>query len=470
MPARPLQIPGPLLRPGRARRRRWRHLLCQPLQQTAAALAPRLLTLGAALVLLPLLAPVLLVRALVSWAQTGRLLTSEVRLGQGRRRFACWRFAGRGPGRGLAVWLNLLRGELVLVGPRALTPAAAAALPLADAVRFRVPPGLISRYWLRQRLGIAHRAESHLERDYVYAQSAGGDLALLVRAGVARLLGGAQVTPRCPPVLDFFGIPIVNTSMAEAVAWIIAASAPAAATAAFAPPAQVAFVNPDCLNIAWADPHYRALLLDAERVLPDGIGLRIGGRLLGQPLQENINGTDLFPLLCSAARAAGRSLYLLGARPGIAAAAAARMQQRFPGLRIAGTQDGYFAPAATPAVIAAINASGADILLVAFGVPHQETWISAHRADLRVRVCMGVGGLFDFYSGRIRRAPPWLRELGLEWLYRLLQEPGRMWRRYVIGNPLFLYRVWRQARDPARWAVPPAPMAVPAPPPRRFPE
>jgi N-acetylglucosaminyldiphosphoundecaprenol N-acetyl-beta-D-mannosaminyltransferase len=96
-------------------------------------------------------------------------------------------------------------------------------------------------------------------------------------------------------------------------------------------------------------------------------------------------------------------------------------------------------------VVAAINASGASVLLVAFGAPRQDLWLADLHDRLRPAVRMGVGGLFDFYSGRIPRAPIWLRELGLEWVYRLLQEPGRMWRRYVVGNPLFLARVLREA-------------------------
>ncbi|HNW79296.1 MAG TPA: WecB/TagA/CpsF family glycosyltransferase, partial [Candidatus Competibacteraceae bacterium] len=121
-----------------------------------------------------------------------------------------------------------------------------------------------------------------------------------------------------------------------------------------------------------------------------------------------------------------------------------------PGLVIAGTQHGYFSPAEEGEIIARINASGAGVLLVAFGVPRQELWLAEHHEVLLPPVRMGVGGLFDFYSGRIPRAPLWLREIGLEWVWRLIQEPGRMWRRYILGNPLFLYRVWKQARQEAK--------------------
>ena len=158
----------------------------------------------------------------------------------------------------------------------------------------------------------------------------------------------------------------------------------------------------------------------------------------------NINGTDLFPRLCEKAATEGVSLFLLGAKPGVAEAVSENMRKRFPALSIAGVRDGYFKPEETGQVLDEINSSNADILLVAFGAPKQELWLAEHRHKLTACVYLGVGGLFDFYSGRLPRAPVWMREIGMEWTWRLLQEPGRMWRRYLIGNPLFLYRVWLQ--------------------------
>jgi N-acetylglucosaminyldiphosphoundecaprenol N-acetyl-beta-D-mannosaminyltransferase len=252
-----------------------------------------------------------------------------------------------------------------------------------------------------------------------------------------------------------------NLTMQEALSWVMAASAPSPEQTLEHKQGQeptskqLAFVNADCLNIAWRDPAYKATLRACDRVFADGIGLRLGGRMLGFELRDNLNGTDLYPLLCEAAAKAGRSLYLLGARPGIAAAAGEAMRSRFPGLLIAGSRDGYFTARDEPAVVEEINRSGAAILLVALGAPRQEQWIARNRDRLAPLVAMGVGGLFDFYSGRIRRAPPWMREIGMEWVYRLLQEPRRMWRRYIIGNPVFLYRVWLQKRRPERFDSPP---------------
>ena len=140
-------------------------------------------------------------------------------------------------------------------------------------------------------------------------------------------------------------------------------------------------------------------------------------------------------------------MYFLGGKPGVAEAMVKNVQEQFPGLPIAGYHHGYLTDEEEASVIQEISTSGAQILLVAFGAPRQELWIDAHKHELGVGIAMGVGGLFDFMSGRVNRAPLWMREIGLEWVFRLLQEPGRLWRRYVIGNPLFLWRVrrWRKS-------------------------
>ena len=151
----------------------------------------------------------------------------------------------------------------------------------------------------------------------------------------------------------------------------------------------------------------------------------------------------MLPYICRMAAEKGYSIFLLGGKPGIAEQAGKNIGNAY-GVHLAGTAHGYFNhQTESSEVIETINKSGAAILLVGFGAPLQEKWISLHRHELKPDVLMGVGGLFDFYSGTISRAPDWIREIGLEWIYRMLQEPGRMWRRYVVGNPLFLYRVMK---------------------------
>jgi N-acetylglucosaminyldiphosphoundecaprenol N-acetyl-beta-D-mannosaminyltransferase len=180
----------------------------------------------------------------------------------------------------------------------------------------------------------------------------------------------------------------------------------------------------------------------ADIVIPDGSGLNLACKIIGKPLLENVNGTDLFPFICRLCSEKGRSIYFLGAKPGVAEAVKKNVETSYPGIKVAGIRDGYFdREKDSEAVINEINRVAPDILMVAFGAPHQERWIDAHSGKLNAKVCIGVGGLFDFFSGRIPRAPKWMREFGLEWIYRLIQEPGRMWRRYIIGNPLFVFRV-----------------------------
>lgn len=243
-----------------------------------------------------------------------------------------------------------------------------------------------------------------------------------------------------PVHLTLLDVPLRNVAMRDAVAEIADASAGDRL-------AQFAFVNADCMNRAVELPRYRALLAAMRAVYADGSGIRLATRFFTPfAIRDNVNGTDMFPLLCDELFRRGRSLYLLGAAPGVAAAVAVAAKARCPGLAIAGTHDGMLADADHARVVAAINASGANVLLVAMGAPRQEFWIAEHAHELKVAVAIGVGGLFDFASGNMPRAPAWLRRLGLEWTYRLRQEPSRLWRRYVLGNPLFLWRAWRWSR------------------------
>lgn len=238
--------------------------------------------------------------------------------------------------------------------------------------------------------------------------------------------------------VTLFGLAVTNTSMTQAVDWIVRRAQHRHKTL-------LNFVNAHCLNTACTHPAYRRVLEQSTRLLPDGSGVSLALRLQGKQLIENLNGTDLFPHLCAAAAQRGLSIYLLGAEPGIAARVGDNMVRRYPQLRIAGCRDGFFGDDQNDAVIDAINRSGADILLVAMGVPRQELWLAQNLDRLQSTVNMGVGGLFDFYSERISRAPLWLRRMGMEWTWRLLQEPGRMWRRYVLGNPVFVLRALHDA-------------------------
>ena len=413
------------------------HLLTYRLSAWLAEALPRLLDVVVAGSAILLLAPLLLVRALLARVQHGRVFDRRAMHGRGAASFDSLEFAGHYPGRRLAVLFNILKGELALAGPRARARDESRQDSGADmAVRHAVRPGMISPFSMRRRVGIAHDAEAETDSEFVYTQTAGGSATLLLRALLGRLITGAAERP-IPDTLRFFAVDMANTTMDETLTWLTGRAREREGTL-------LAFVNPDCLNTAYVNPDYLRVLQQASRVLPDGIGVNVGCRIKGVAMRANLNGTDLFPRLCETLAATGQSIYLLGAQPGRAAATAQAMQEKFPQLRVAGTRHGYFDATEDAAVIQDINASGADILLVAMGAPRQELWLAQHQDALTVPVRMGVGGLFDYYSGSIPRAPLWLREIGLEWVWRLLQEPGRMWKRYLIGNPLYLYRVWHE--------------------------
>lgn len=242
-----------------------------------------------------------------------------------------------------------------------------------------------------------------------------------------------------PETVHLFGVPIANASKDEAVEWITAR------LRAGGPPAQVNFVNAHCVNTAARDPEYRRILLNSERNFADGAGMRIAARVLGAPLRDNVNGTDLYPILIRRLNHTGLRIFPLGAAPGAAEAMRDNALRGHPGLCVCGTHHGYFTEAEEPAVLETVRAARPHLLLVALGVPRQEKWLARNLAKTGAAVGMGVGGLFNFYSGRIPRAPVWMQRIGMEWLHRLAMEPSRLWRRYLLGNAEFLLRTlaWR---------------------------
>ncbi|NQZ47665.1 MAG: WecB/TagA/CpsF family glycosyltransferase, partial [Erythrobacter sp.] len=198
------------------------------------------------------------------------------------------------------------------------------------------------------------------------------------------------------------------------------------------------FINAHCTNVGGCDAEYRHALKDSDLLLPDGVGLEIAGQMCGATLGDNLNGTDLFPEICREANEEGVGVFFLGGQTEIAQDAADWAMAHYPALRIAGTRSGFFEADEEDALIAEINASHAGILLVGLGVPLQEKWIARNRHKIAIPVVMGVGGLFDYYSGRIPRTPRLVRTCKCEWVWRLGMEPRRMAKRYILGNALFL--------------------------------
>jgi N-acetylglucosaminyldiphosphoundecaprenol N-acetyl-beta-D-mannosaminyltransferase len=192
------------------------------------------------------------------------------------------------------------------------------------------------------------------------------------------------------------------------------------------------------------DPGFRTILNTAGMVVPDGMPLVWLGRLHGHGLRRRVYGPELMIEFCRATSSRGRRHYFYGGAAGVADALAAQMAERFPGLIVAGTCSPPFRPLTSDedaAIVAQINTSRADIVWVGLSTPKQERWMHAHRALLDVPVMVGVGAAFDIHSGRLKQAPVWMREHGLEWLYRLVQEPRRLWRRYVVLGSLFVCNV-----------------------------
>jgi N-acetylglucosaminyldiphosphoundecaprenol N-acetyl-beta-D-mannosaminyltransferase len=203
------------------------------------------------------------------------------------------------------------------------------------------------------------------------------------------------------------------------------------------------FLNAYCVYQADQDAHYREILDQADLVLPDGIGLRIGTWILGGQMKENCNGSDFSPICISSASKAGYQIFLLGGKPGIADKAAEKLKELVPDVLIAGTHHGYFEN--DEKVISKINQSGAQLLLVAMGVPRQEKWIMRYRDRLNPTVCFGIGALLDYLSENVQRAPLILRRIHLEWFWRFFVEPKRLFKRYFIYGPYFIFVVlkWR---------------------------
>ncbi|MDO8692294.1 MAG: WecB/TagA/CpsF family glycosyltransferase [Dehalococcoidia bacterium] len=207
-------------------------------------------------------------------------------------------------------------------------------------------------------------------------------------------------------------------------------------------PHQVVTVNPEFVVMAQQDRIFMDILNSADLCLPDGVGLLWAARTLGRPLRERVAGSDLVYRLAQLAEDRGHSVYLLGAGQGIGQKAAERLIRQHPGLRVVGAYPGSPRPEEDAGIVARIRAVSPQILLVAFGAPAQDRWIRRNMELLGVPVSIGVGGALDFVSGKVRRAPVWMRKLGVEWLFRLAMEPWR-WRR-MIRLPRFAIMVLRQ--------------------------
>ncbi len=212
---------------------------------------------------------------------------------------------------------------------------------------------------------------------------------------------------------------------------------------------RVMYVNAHVVNQTRSNPELAAALRRADLVYCDGYGVRLAAHVLDKPVPHRMTGADWIWDLASLCELSGQSMYLLGSEPPIAREAAAKLKRWYPQLDVTGAHHGFFELDSphNRRVIEDINAHPAAIVLVGMGTPKQELWVDRYADELNGAVVWTVGALFDYVSGHVPRAPHWLADNGWEWIFRLALEPQRMWRRYLLGNPVFLSRVLAEARS-----------------------
>lgn len=240
-----------------------------------------------------------------------------------------------------------------------------------------------------------------------------------------------------------FGVPIDNLTLAETVERVEHLIRRGGVH-------QHVVVNVDKLVKMERDPALRAAVVECDLINADGQPVVWAARWLGRPLKERVAGIDLFDALLHRCAARGWRPYFLGARPEVVSQAATRLLAAIPGLQLAGWRDGYWTEPEEAGVVAAIRAARPELLFVAVSSPKKEIFLRRWKTELQVPFVMGVGGTFDIAAGLTTRAPRWMQRCGLEWFYRLLQEPGRMWRRYLVDDLAFISMVWREWRGPGR--------------------
>lgn len=208
-------------------------------------------------------------------------------------------------------------------------------------------------------------------------------------------------------------------------------------------PAQHVVINASKVNLMEADPELASIVNECPLINADGASIVWAAKKMGVPLRERVTGIDLFQRLVELASEKGYRIYLFGAKEEVVTKVKAIFEERYPSIRIAGYRNGYFTDADEPQIVSDMAASGADMMFVAFSSPKKEYWIHKYIDQIGIPFVMGVGGSFDVVAGVTDRAPTWMQEHGLEWFYRFIQEPERLWKRYIIGNLKFVALTYR---------------------------
>jgi N-acetylglucosaminyldiphosphoundecaprenol N-acetyl-beta-D-mannosaminyltransferase len=328
-----------------------------------------------------------------------------------------------------ASWRDVLRGRARLVGSRTLVGRR----------DLKLDPGLVSPYELRVAAGLHYGDPPIEEARYQRDRTLRSDAKTLARFLLTRAFPASDA-PAPSGRHHVVSAAIDSCNTGEAVQTILAWLRERRGAVVF-------FVHPHALNLAARGTQLRDDLASADLVLPDGIGIRVAALVLGLSLPANVNGTDLIPEVLLELAANDIPIALIGGKPGVAERALEHWRKRAP-LRSLGTWDGYQPERVYEEAASYLEANAPCLVLLAFGSPLQERFAIRHFRKRSGVVAVTVGGLFDFAAGDVPRAPLAWRELGLEWVWRLLQEPHRLGPRYLLGNPAFMARaVWQRARS-----------------------
>ncbi len=418
----------------------------------------RAIDILAAVLLMAAASPILIFKYIYRRCRYGSAIEYVYIYGSDNTQITLYQFTGEGICCQWPHLLNLLKGDISLLGTEQsyiLEDASAnnQASPLTHQPSnlTEIKPGLLSFKLMHQQVGLSFENQDNA---IINAHRSALSYLLAISRTLIIWLFSSHDANKHTKTIPLFDIELNNLSMSELLTRITSQANRGKALPMYKQAmdkpamAQYAFVNADCMNISIKNSQYRHCLQNAcDMVFADGSGIRLASLWKGLAPKDNLNGTDMFPLLCQQLADNGLSLFLLGGEEGIAASTADKMQCRYPNLKISGTHHGFIdTPQLNDAVIKQINESGASVLLVAMGAPKQELWLAKHKHKLDVSVGIGVGGLFDFYAEKVKRAPLWVRQIGMEWICRLSEEPGRMWKRYILGNPLFIYRVLKEIR------------------------
>lgn len=203
-------------------------------------------------------------------------------------------------------------------------------------------------------------------------------------------------------------------------------------------------LNPYLLLEARRSFEYADYIKNCDIITADGVGLILAGWVYAKPFPERVTGTDLMPKLAERAAQKGWKVYFLGAKPGIAEKAYQNLKSMYPKFNVVGIHHGYFSNNEEKKIVDEIKSKKPDILVVCLGAYKQERFIQKYQKEIAVPVAFGTGASFDFWAGRFKRAPRWMQKYGLEWLFRLIQEPKRLWKRYLIGNTIFMWLVFKE--------------------------